>query len=250
MLTRYPLGGAISYYVLLDYYNISRLHRRRGAAWVVQRVFDTLGTETLTDASRFRVRFYGGWYGKSSLSQHGQALAAELDAVFPARLAVATRHTSLRLRVLAELASSMLADPTHDVLHTLRRGFPPQYDVRPPPFRGCIEPIACPLAPIAPLIDRRQCPVDDCSTPITAVFPRPKQQKLVDTMLVSDLIFLASTTRSPVVVVSTDDDLWPGIRTALHLGLPVHHIHTTSRTTPTIYASAVTTAYHEYSLFS
>ena len=248
MLPRDPRIGAIPYYVLLDYYNINRLHRRRGAAWVVQRVFDTLGAQTLTDAGRFRVRFYGGWYGKSSLSRDGQALAAELDAVFPARLVVATRHTSLRLRVLAELASSMLADPAHDILNTLRRGNPPRYDVHPSPFRGCTEPTGCPLAPIEPLIDRRKCPADDCFAPISAVFPRPKQQKLVDTMLVSDLIYLSCTTRSPVVVVSTDDDLWPGIRTALHFGLPVHHIHTASRTTPGIYASAVTNAYHEYSL--
>ena len=245
----YPLVGALSYYVLLDYYNISLILRQRGAAWVVQRIFDTLGTEAFTDASRFRVRFYGGWYGKAALSQHGQELSAELDAVFPARIVVGTRYTSLHLRVLAELASSMLADPTHDVLHTLRRGTPPRYDVHPLPFRGCTEPAACPLAPIEALIDRNRCPVDNCFSPISAVFPRPKQQKLVDTMLVSDLIYLACTTRNPVVVVSTDDDLWPGIRTALRLGLPVHHIHTANRTTPTIYASAVTTAYHEYRLF-
>ena len=249
MLPSSPPAGALSRYVLLDYYNIRPIHRQRGAAWVVQRVFDTLGTEPLTHASRFRVRFYGGWYGKASLSQHGQALSAELDAVFPARFVVGTRYTSLQLRVLAELASSMLADPTHDVLHTLRRGAPPRYNVRPLPFRGCTEPAKCPLSPIDALIDRRACPADNCSAPISAVFPRPKQQKLVDTMLVSDLIYLACTTRSPVVVVSTDDDLWPGIRTALHLGLVVHHIHTANRTTPDIYASSVTNAYHEYRLF-
>ena len=249
MLSGHPLLGAISYYVLLDYYNVNPVHRERGAAWVVQRIFDTLGAEALTDASRFRVRFYGGWYGKGSLSQHGQQLSTELDAMFPARLVVGTRYTSLQLRVLAELASSMLADPTHDVLYTLRRGTPPRYDVHPLPFRGCTEPTACPLAAVQGLVDQRECPADACSAPISAVFPRPKQQKLVDTMLVSDLVYLACTTRSPVVVVSTDDDLWPGIRTALHLGLPVHHIHTANRTTPAIYASAVSGAYHEYRFF-
>ena len=248
MLSSHSLVGAIFSYVLLDYYNLRQLHRRRGAAWLVQRILDTLGTDTLTPAHRFRIRFYGGWYGKSSLSQHGQALAAELDAQFPASLLVATRYTSLRLRVLAELASSMLADPTHDILNTFRRGHQPRVHVRRAPFIGCARPTDCPLAPIESLADHRQCPVDSCSTSISAVFPRQKQQKLVDTMIVSDLIYLACTTRTPVVVVSTDDDLWPGIRTALHFGLPVHHIHTANRTTPGIYASAVTTAYHEYTL--
>lgn len=215
---------------------------------MVQRIFDTLGVAALTDTTRFRIRFYGGWYGRAALSQHGQELSAELDAVFPMRLVVGTRYASLQLRVGAELASSMLADPTHDVLHTLRRGTPPLYNVHAIPFRGCNEPTACPLAPIEGLIHRNRCPSDGCLASVSAVFPRPKQQKLVDTMLVSDLIYLACTTHNPVVVVSTDDDLWPGIRTALHLGLPVHHIHTTKRTTPAIYASTVTTAYHEYGL--
>ena len=248
MLTRHPLPGAISWYVLVDYYNIDRVNRQRGAAWIVQRVFDTISAEALAGAGRFRVRFYGGWYGKASLSQHGQALSAELDALFPASLVVGTRYTSLRLRVLAELASSMLVDPTHDVLHTLRRGRRPRYDVRPLPFLGCAEPADCPIAPIEALVDRKKCPADSCSTPIARVFPRTRQQKLVDTMLVADLIYLACATRGPVVVVSTDDDLWPGIRTALHLGLPVHHVHTENRTTPGMYASAVTDSYHEYRL--
>ena len=239
----------MSWYVLVDYYNIDRLYRRRGVSWVVQRILDALGAKALANASRFRIRFYGGWYGKASLSQQGQALSAEIDALFPARLVVGTRYTSLRLRVSAELASSMLVDPTHDVLHTLRRGSRPRYDVHPLPFRGCTDPTHCPLAPIEALIDRRECPADDCSTPISGVFPRTRQQKLVDTMLVSDLIYLAHATRGPAIVVSTDDDLWPGIRTALHLGLPVHHIHTANRTTPGMYASAVTNSYHEYRLF-
>ena len=215
----------------------------------MQRVFDTLGTTALAHAARFRIRFYGGWYGKTALTQHGQTLSAELAGVFPARLSVGTRYTSLQLRVGAELASSMLADPSHDVLHTLRRGAPFRSNIHPIPFRGCTEPTACPLAPIEALFDLNGCPADGCLAPVSAVFSRPKKQKLVDTMLVSDLIYLACTTRNPVVVVSTDDDLWPGIRTALHLGLPVHHVHTDNRTTPRIYASAVTTAYHEYRLY-
>ena len=236
-----------THYILLDYYNINRLHRHRGSVWLVQRIFDTLGAETLAHVSRFRIRFYGGWYEGATLSRQGQRLSAELDEAFPARLVVGTRSSSLQLRVFAELARSMLADPRHDVLHTLRRRTPPIY-VRHPPFRGCAAQAACLLAPIPALIARRQCPADGCSAPLPAVFPWRKQQKLVDTMLVSDLLFLACTTRSLVVVVSTDDDMWPGIRTALHFGLSVHHIHTANRITPTFYTSTVKASYHEYRL--
>ena len=72
MRPRYRLGGALSCYALLDYYNIRRIHRQRGAPWVVQRIFDTIGTAALTPAARFRVRFYRGWYGKAALTQRGQ----------------------------------------------------------------------------------------------------------------------------------------------------------------------------------
>ncbi len=239
---------ASSYYVLLDYYNIPSIHRQRGAKRIVQRILDTLGAKILADSklSVLRIRFYGGWYGKASLSKHGQKLVAELNEI-PTHWGVGTHREILRLRIQAELAGSMLVDPAHHILHTLRRGTPPIHEVRPLPFRGCIEPTACSLAPVEALVVQRNCPAGSCSTPISAVFPRPKQQKLVDTMIVSDLIYLACTTRRPVVVVSTDDDLWPGIRTALHFGLPIHHIHTGNRTTPAIYAStAFETPYREY----
>ena len=50
------------------------------------------------------------------------------------------------------------------------------------------------------------------------------EQKLVDSMLVVDLTHFADTTDQPLVVVSADDDLWPGIRFVLLRGARVIHV--------------------------
>ena len=50
------------------------------------------------------------------------------------------------------------------------------------------------------------------------------EQKLVDSMMVVDLLHLAEVTPEPLVVVSADDDLWPGIRFALLRGTRVIHV--------------------------
>ena len=51
-----------------------------------------------------------------------------------------------------------------------------------------------------------------------------EEQKLVDSMLVVDLVHFAETTDESLVVVSADDDLWPGIRFALLREARVIHV--------------------------
>ena len=43
-------------------------------------------------------------------------------------------------------------------------------------------------------------------------------------MLVVDLVHFAETTDQPLVVVSADDDLWPGIRFVLLRGTRIIHV--------------------------
>ena len=50
------------------------------------------------------------------------------------------------------------------------------------------------------------------------------EQKLVDSMITIDLVHLAEATSQCLVVVSADDDLWPGIRFVLLRGAQVVHV--------------------------
>ena len=70
-----------------------------------------------------------------------------------------------------------------------------------------------------------KCPDNTCTRTIDQLLTR-SEQKLVDTMLVSDLIHLAYLGESSLAVVSSDDDLWPGMLMAMSHGVDVVHVCT------------------------
>lgn len=45
-------------------------------------------------------------------------------------------------------------------------------------------------------------------------------------MLTADVIHIARRSAEPVAVVTSDDDLWPGIHTILVAGTPAIQVHT------------------------
>ena len=91
---------------------------------------------------------------------------------------------------------------------------------------------------VADFLEEQRCPGNGCTVRQNDVLQK-WEQKLVDTMLVSDLIFLATRGERDLVVVSSDDDIWPGIRTALQLGARVTQVHTGGRETPADYTRGV-----------
>ena len=91
------------------------------------------------------------------------------------------------------------------------------------PFPGCAAPARCPIAALDPFIRNTKCPVEGCPAEPRTVLAR-EEQKLVDSMLVVDLVHFAEMTAEPLVVVSADDDLWPGIRFVLLRGARVIHV--------------------------
>lgn len=66
------------------------------------------------------------------------------------------------------------------------------------------------------------------------------EQKLVDSMMATDLMSLHLSSQEELVVVSSDDDLWPSLRLLLHRGHTIYHVHTKpNRPTPTFYTQRV-----------
>jgi hypothetical protein len=66
----------------------------------------------------------------------------------------------------------------------------------------------------------------------------------VDTMLVADIIHLASSGESCISVVSSDDDLWPGMLTAMDFGSHIVQVCTKHQSTHRLYKA---TSYGRYS---
>lgn len=73
-----------------------------------------------------------------------------------------------------------------------------------------------------------------------------QRQKLVDTMLAVDLLYLGTVSDEPIAIVTSDDDLMPPIIQAVYNGAKVLHLHTIAgRSTPAHYAPTQTNLYIE-----
>jgi uncharacterized LabA/DUF88 family protein len=76
-----------------------------------------------------------------------------------------------------------------------------------------------------------------------------REQKLVDVMLACDLLHLVETRPSEfVVIVTSDQDLWPAIRQVFEKTTLVIHIHTKRQQTPLYYSRSIGTRYTELML--
>ena len=62
-------------------------------------------------------------------------------------------------------------------------------------------------------------------------------------MIVSDLIHLASTGESAIAVVSSDDDLWPGMLMAMSKGVQIVQVCTKHASTHNLYVGGLNKQY-------
>ena len=210
--------------ILIDYDNLDTLVRQRGARHVITRLLDVLGSSRTAGDRKVDCRLYGGWLDKDTSSRNAERLIPALRRDFPCSVPVTGDAGTQTVLVHVELARSLACDPAVVLTHTYRRrSRPPRLLCEAAPFPGCAAPSHCPVAALDPFIRNADCPVDGCAVEPSTVLAR-EEQKLVDSMLVVDLVHFAETTDEPLVVVSADDDLWPGIRFVLLRGARVIHV--------------------------
>lgn len=210
--------------ILIDYDNLDRLERQRGTQHVITRLLDVLGSWRAAWERRVDCRLYGGWFDEDASSRSAERLIPDLRRDFPRSVPVTSTEGAQVVLVRVELARSLACDPAVVLTHTYRRwSLPPRLRCEAAPFPDCAAPSRCPVAALDPFIRDGDCPVDGCAVEPRGVLAR-EEQKLVDSMLVVDLVHFAETTDQPLVVVSADEDLWPGIRVALLRGAWVIHV--------------------------
>lgn len=166
------------------------------------------------DITSLTVRLYGGWMHAGGLTDRASRLAASLtgNAVFPLRNPESRRWIGGDV----ELALSLLARPGFalDQTHRKRRGLP-RVRYAPSLDRAwCKERDNCPAITMYKYSRAdRPCSHDDCAECTTSMF-ETYEQKMVDSMIVSDSLFAASSSRWGVVAyATTDTDMIPA---ALH----------------------------------
>ena len=209
--------------LLIDYDNLLEKHKKPGLALLLERILARVHSAGTTISSRVHTRLYGGWYDGLNLSRRAQALAADLHRNFP--LLFRRPTTQPPVFVSAELALTLALDRTTHFHHTFRRqSSSPGVRCRDPRSLGCVE-SSCPAAATHQMLRTGSCPQPDCNWTTRDLLYRASQ-KLVDTMLTADLIGLASQSSEPVVVVSSDDDMWPGLHSVLLAGTAAVQVHT------------------------
>ena len=209
--------------VLVDFDNLFPATQRQGTVYVADKVFQSL-TPILAAGRRLDLRLYGGWDQGGNLTPRAQRLHAELVASFPRAFNLTFLSPPAPIVTTASLAESLLIEPMIPLRDT--------YRLRPPARRmfcdsptahGCTNP-ACPLVAVAHFITSRNCPVASCQIEFETIVTGHSAQKVVDTAIVGDLMQLAVNKEKEIAVLSSDDDLWPGIAGAMHHGTLVYHI--------------------------
>jgi hypothetical protein len=212
--------------VLVDYDNVDALDRNKGVEYVVTRLVTNIGAQELAAVPRLRVRLYGGWYEGRVRTNRAHRLIADVAAAFPKPVVVTTNAVTATVIVGVEVVSSLEIDPSFEFFQTFRRrGESGPLDCLPPPFRACALPSSCHLEGLRRAVNSGACPNLSCAVQLVDVLSRP-QQKLVDILLTADLIQFAACSTSWIAIASCDDDLWPGIRTAITFGHPLIHLQT------------------------
>ena len=189
---------------------------------VVETILSRLPTSLLPIATLVSVRLYGGWFHGRRPSPAARPLYREIAGNFPAVIHLYRNGATHPVKTAVSLARSLSIDPQKVLTHTYRvRHAPTNLSPKKLPFSGCVQTASCSLAGIHHLLQNKVCPQASCAVSIDDTMTR-SEQKMVDSMLVVDMIHASMQGATDLVIVTADDDFWPGINMALSLGTVVH----------------------------
>ncbi len=234
--------------VLVDFDNLPRHLTTKPLLSITDRVLHAIGEKFFETDQLAAIRLYGGWYEKQSLTRRAQSLVADLQANFPRNAVIVQANRAVTVMVRIELAYSLVAEPSRHLFHTYRKRIMPSgLQCAHPSNGGCTE-LDCPLNAMHDFFSSDRCPISSCIVKPHDLISK-NEQKLVDTMLTTDLVHFAYSGCDRLAIVTSDDDFWPGIRTAILSGASVYHIHTLpDRVTPSWYSSGVGSSYVQRTL--
>jgi uncharacterized LabA/DUF88 family protein len=229
----------VAFNLLIDYDNLSTTDLTRGLIYIVENILSKLSISDVNDKN-VKVRLYGGWYENNNITRRAQDLKSDLIKDFPRPCLLSDGKTSVIVN--AELATSLTVNPSILLANTYRRGGVPSGLKASHPIKNGCQRATCPILHVYNFVLSGNC--GECHTAtVDNIFYR-SEQKLVDTMLTSDMILIAQQEKK-FCIVSSDDDFWPGILTSITIGGTVYHFQTQSgRSTPNHYSRTVSQNYY------
>lgn len=210
--------------LFVDFDNLPPLLKGRSIREICSRLLASSSLIANTAPARARIRLYGGWYNDARKTKRAEALSRDPDLIVPFVVRLTWGSSVVSIRVSAELAYSLDADRSSDLYATFRvRSYTSRILTESAITNVCTS-ANCSLRIVEIFLRLQRCP--DCQV-AQGDFLRKAEQKLVDTMIVSDLLYHARLDPTIMLtLVSSDDDMWPGIRTAIAFGRRILHIHT------------------------
>lgn len=219
-------------HILVDFDNIMPLTRKKGVDHVLHCILDAAAGVLGSDLpKRVTVRLYGGWYDGEILTYNAQKLVRSRYFSSPVPRCPTGFASSNMILLKAELARSLLSRAGDRLAVPL----PYTYRTRPvsaagfrarlPSHERCgVQP--CFVSELDEFFRTGQCPHSRNHPDIASCVLRD-EQKLVDVLLATDLMYLAhGGSGVAVVLVTSDDDLWPAILQALSELKTLVHVHT------------------------
>lgn len=233
-------------YILLDYDNLLEKDRKNGLRQISQQILNQFTPLNVASSKNICFRLYGGWYSKGRITEIAQDLQTEIESNFP-KPEVITTNGPHKVVVQFELAMSLLINPRKHYLYTYRkRSFPSKLK--------CIDPIAigckddqCSMSKMFDLFNNKLCDNQECNLTLDDVLI-VNEQKLVDSMIISDMLFLGKTPKSTITIVSSDDDIIPGIDSLVIMGSVVNHFLYQDKVTQSIKSILPTSGYNKFYL--
>lgn len=210
--------------IFIDYDNLLPTQREQGVLDVVSRILNQIDLEKNLGKITCQIRLYGGWYQGTDITRKAEDLTVEIQEDFPKIISIPSSGNSfIKIQTSAELAVSLIQEPSHHIFNTFRRkGKPNNIRVRSKSDVGCSE-SSCFIPSIRKLLKNGKCPKDGCSSDSGLIYR--SEQKLVDTMLSCDLVLSAKSPNSTMILISSDDDFIPPLRTATLLGSAPIRVH-------------------------
>lgn len=234
---------------LIDYDNVLPIDRNRGIVYIIEKVVRTVGIAPFISNPRARVRLYGGWFNRNQTSRSAQGLVSDIGAGFPRVVTVTDSTGNVKVTVRAEMAYALECDPRSVLRDTFRtKSSPRNLRGKSLPYSGCARPTGCPIAVIGAFLTAGVCQQTGCTAIVDSVIERA-EQKLVDGMIVADMLHLSTRATEPIAIVSSDDDLWPAVHGAVIYGANVYHVQThAGRAAPAHYSRLISGQYSQFSL--
>jgi len=182
--------------------------------------------------SRIEAKLYGGWFQNDLPTRRCQEIqAAKKSFIFPGTHGVPLRINFSLAYTLESNISAKLYKTFRESKFTKRLLYKPT-----------ISPHDCDIELAVEVLNNRICSGHHGCGETDNVYAN--EQKLVDSMLVADLIYLASLNQTDVCLISSDDDMVPGIVAATSLK---HIYHLWTKTQPHNHYLSIYNRLHNYS---